>query len=86
MQQCIILRNRGECVNYSNNRLSQFEGEREMLFAPRTHLQVLKTGSVEGITIVTLKPTTYQNVCTVEVELAAMPYRYDGLGHCSRTE
>ena len=52
-----------------NNRLSQFEGEREMLFAPRTHLQVLKTECVEGITIVTLKPTTYQNVCTVEVEL-----------------
>ena len=49
--------------------MSQFEGEREMLFAPRTHLQVLKTESVEGITIVTLKPTTYQNVRTVEVEL-----------------
>jgi hypothetical protein len=52
--------------------VSQFEGEREMLFAPRTHLQVLKTEaveSVEGITIVTLKPTTYQNVYTVEVEL-----------------
>jgi hypothetical protein len=57
-----------------------------MLFAPRTHLQVLKTESVEGITIVTLKPTTYQNVCTVEVELAAMTYRYDDFGHCSRTE
>ena len=52
-----------------NNRLSQFEGEREMLFAPHTHLHVLKTECVEGITIVTLKPTTYQNVCTVEVEL-----------------
>ena len=40
-----------------------------MLFAPRTHLQVLKTECLEGITIVTLKPTTYQNVRTVEVEL-----------------
>ena len=39
-----------------------------MIFAPRTHLQVLTTESVDGITIVTLKPTTYQNVCTVEVE------------------
>ena len=65
----MVLQHRGECSNYSNNRLSQYEGEREMLFAPRTHLQVLKTESVEGITIVTLKPTTYQNVCTVEVEL-----------------
>ena len=47
-----------------------------MLFAPRTHLQVLKTecleatdDGLEAITIVTLKPTTYQNVCTVEVGL-----------------
>ena len=64
----LILQNRGACLlKYTNNRLSQFEGEREMIFAPRTHLQVLTTESVDGITIVTLKPTTYQNVCTVEV-------------------
>ena len=47
--------------------LSQFAGEAEMLFPPRTHLQILKQEKGgDGVSVITLKPTTFQNVSTVE--------------------
>jgi len=48
--------------------LSQFAGEAEMLFPPRTHLQVVGEPvlGVDGISVVTLRPTTFQKVRTVE--------------------
>ena len=48
--------------------LSQFAGEAEMLFPPRAHLQVVGEpvlGS-EGVSVVTLRPTLFQKVRTVE--------------------
>ena len=46
--------------------LSQFTGELEMLFPPRTHLEIVDAVFDNGVTIVTLKPTVYQNVKTYE--------------------
>ena len=46
--------------------LSQFTGEREMLFPPRTHLEIVDAVLDNDVTIVTLKPTVYQNVKTYE--------------------
>ena len=48
--------------------LSQFADEQEMLFPPRTHLQIVGTPAREadGSLVVTLKPTLFQNVRTVE--------------------
>jgi len=48
--------------------VSQFAGEREVLFAPRTHLQVVGEPVVGsgGVCVITVRPTTYQNVATVE--------------------
>ena len=41
--------------------LSQFAGEAEMLFPPRTHLQVVGEPvlGADGISVVTLRPTTF---------------------------
>jgi hypothetical protein len=53
--------------------LSQFAGEREMVFPPRTHLQVVGEPfrGDDGVSVVTLLPTAFQNVRTVdEVEKA----------------
>ena len=48
--------------------LSQFAGEEEMLFPPRTHLEVVGESrrGADGVVVVTLKPTVFQNVRTVE--------------------
>jgi hypothetical protein len=48
--------------------LSQFPGEKEMLFAPRTHLQIVgkPVRSDDGISVVTLWPTAFQKIRTVE--------------------
>ena len=48
--------------------LSQFKGEEEMLFPPRTHLQIVgePTRGADGVSVVTLKPTMFQNIRTVE--------------------
>ena len=62
--------------------LSQFEGEGEVLFGPRTHLQVVGKpvlGS-DGVSTITLRPTTYQNVATTEEVMAS---RKEGLKHLS---
>ena len=48
--------------------LSQFAAEQEMLFPPFTHLQIVgepRRGE-DGVSVVTLKPTTFQNTRTVE--------------------
>ena len=51
--------------------LSQFEGEAEMVFPPRTHLQILEqVEDSDGVSVITLKPTTFQNVSTVEEVVA----------------
>lgn len=48
--------------------LSQFAGEKEMLFPPRTHLQIVGEPvlGADGVSVVTLKPTVFQNVRTME--------------------
>ena len=48
--------------------LSQFADEQEMLFPPRTHLQIVgkPARGVDGVLVVTLKPTLFQNVRTIE--------------------
>ena len=48
--------------------LSQFAGEKEMLFPPFTQLQIVgePTRGAAGVSLVTLKPTTFQNTRTVE--------------------
>ena len=63
--------------------VSQFAGEREVLFAPRTHLQVVGEPVVGsgGVCVITVRPTTYQNVATVEEVMAS---RKEGMRHlCS---
>jgi hypothetical protein len=59
-------------------RLSQFESESEMLFPPRTHLQIVAVVGddgvatlkpvvgKDGVAVVTLKPTLFQDILTVE--------------------
>ena len=48
--------------------LSQFAGEKEMLFPPRTHLQIVGEPVLgpDGVSVVKLKPTVFQNVRTME--------------------
>lgn len=48
--------------------ISQFAGESEMLFPPRTHLQVIGEPvlGADGVSVVTLRPTLFQKVRTVE--------------------
>ena len=60
-----------------DDRLSQFAGEAEMLFPPRTYLQIVETYiSDDGVAVVILKPTTFQNISTVE---EVMESRKEGL-------
>jgi hypothetical protein len=59
-------------------RLSEFEGEAEMLFPPRTQLQIVAVVGDDGVAtlkplvgddgvaVVTLKPAVFQNISTVE--------------------
>jgi hypothetical protein len=48
--------------------LSQFAGEADKLFQPRTYLQIVETYiSDDSVADVILKPTTFQNISTVEV-------------------
>jgi hypothetical protein len=59
-------------------RLSEFEGEAEMLFPPRTQLQIVAVVGDDGVAtlkplvghdgvaVVTLKPTVFQNISTFE--------------------
>jgi glycosyltransferase A (GT-A) superfamily protein (DUF2064 family) len=59
-------------------RVSQFEGESEMLFPPRTQLQIVPVVGDKGVAtlkpvvgdngvaVVTLKPTLFQDILTVE--------------------
>jgi len=59
-------------------RLSQFEAESEMLFPPRTQLQIVPMAGddgvaslkpvvgKDGVAVVTLKPTLFQDILTVE--------------------
>ena len=63
--------------------LSQFEGEAEMVFPPRTQLQIVEQeeGS-DGVSVITLKPTTFQKVSTVE---EAMSSRKEGMKHWARS-
>ncbi len=47
--------------------LSQFAGEADMLLQPRTYLQIVETYiSDDSVAVVILKPTTFQNISTVE--------------------
>ena len=48
--------------------LSQFPTDRERLLPPRTHLQVVggPTRRADGVTVVRVRPTVFQNVRTVE--------------------
>ena len=62
---------------------SQFPDEAEIVFPPRTHLQVLRQEvSTDGISVVTLRPTTFQNVRTVQEVLSS---RKEGLQHLARS-
>ena len=59
-------------------RLSQFEGEAEMLFPPRTQLQIVPVVGDDGVAtlkpvvgddvvaVVMLKPAVFQNISTFE--------------------
>ena len=61
--------------------LSQFEGEAEMLFPPRTHLQILEqVEDSDGVSVITLKPTTFQNVSTVEEVRQFARWQWDTRG------
>jgi hypothetical protein len=55
-------------------RLSQFPRDRERLLPPRTHFQVFRgpTRRADGVTVVRVRPTLFQNVRTVE-EVAGAP-------------
>ena len=48
--------------------LSQFEGEKEMLFGPMTHMQIMGTPRVEegGVSVITVRPTVSQRSRTLE--------------------
>ena len=48
--------------------VSQFQGEQERLFPPWTHLQLVGEPILEvgGVSVITLKPTVFQNVRTLE--------------------
>jgi hypothetical protein len=57
--------------------LSQFAGEAEMLFPPRTHLQLVDSVlGDDGVAVVTLRPTTVQNISIME---EVMSSRKEGL-------
>ena len=47
--------------------LSQFAGEKEVLFPPRTHLQIVGEPELKnGVSVITLRPTVFQNVRSIE--------------------
>ena len=47
--------------------LSQFAGEKEMLFPPRTHLQIVGEPELKGgVSVITLRPTVFQNMRSIE--------------------
>ena len=47
--------------------LSQFAGEKEMLFPPRTHLQIVGEPELKGgVSVITLRPTVFQNIRSIE--------------------
>ena len=58
--------------------ISQFEGEEEMVYPPRTQLQIdgEPVMGADGVSVVTLRPTVFQNVSTVEEVLSS---RKEGL-------
>ena len=60
--------------------LSQFAGEKEMLFPPRTHLQIVGDPEVQdGVSVITLRPTVFQNIRSMEQVQAARKVRLQQL-------